>query len=110
MTPTRSTAALILLAVGFTGCASETPVPVDPIERPWQAAMGAIGDAGLTLTMADRPTGTIRGTRDTVEGTILVRMRSDGKIAVEFTARDPEKRDPSLTKRLADAYNRRMGR
>jgi len=101
---------MILLAVGLSGCVSEEPVPVDPIERPWQAAMGAIGDAGLTVTTADRPTGTIRGKRDTVEGTILVRMRNDGKIAVEFTAKDPEKRDPSLTKRMADAYNRRMGR
>ena len=98
------------LALCIAGCVSEEPVPVDPIERPWQAAMGAIGDAGLTLTTADRPTGTIRGTRGTVEGTILVRMRNDGKIAVEFTVRDPDKRDPGLNQRMADAYNRRMGR
>jgi hypothetical protein len=104
----RITAA-ILLALAVAGCESE-PAPIDPIERPWQAAIGAIEDAGLKLVTADRATGTVRGTRGSVEGTILVRMRSDGRVGVEFTARDPENRDPGVTRRMADAYNRRMGR
>ena len=44
------------------------------------------------------------------DGTIIVRMRSDGRVGVEITSRDPDRTDPGLTERLTDAYNRRMGR
>ena len=102
--------AAILLCLGLVSCVVYEPVPVDPMEQPWQAAMGAVQDAGLTLATADRGTGTIRGTRGSVEGVIVVRMRNDGRVGVEITSRDPDKRDPGLTQRLTDAYNRRMGR
>jgi hypothetical protein len=108
MTLTRRVAAAICIAIGLAACTQ--PVPFDPMERPWQSAIGAIEDAGLKLVTVDRPTGTLRGTRGSVEGTILVRMRNDGRVGVEFTSNDPENRDPGLTQRLADAYNRRMGR
>lgn len=98
------------LALALAGCVAYEAVPVDPLERPWQSAMGAIQDAGLTLASADRVTGTIRGTRGAVEGVIVVRMREDGRVGVEIKSRDPENRDPGLTQRLTDAYNRRMGR
>jgi hypothetical protein len=84
--------------------------PSDPFERPWNAAMGAIGDAGLTLVVADRASGTIKGTRGTVEGTLLVRTRADGRVGVEISARDPNRQDPGLVERLTNAYNARMGR
>lgn len=104
----RSVAVAICIALVLAGCAD--PVPIDPMERPWNAAIGAIEDAGLTLVTVDRPSGTLRGTRGSVEGTILVRMRNDGRVGVEFTKRDPQNLDPGLTRRLADAYHRRMGR
>ena len=85
-------------------------VPSDPFEAPWNAATGAIGDAGLTLVVADRSTGTIKGTRGSVEGTILVRTRADGRVGVEISARDPNRQDPGLVERLTNAYNGRMGR
>ena len=103
-------AALFLLALGLAGCVVYEPAPVDPMARPWQAAMGAIQDAGLALVTADQATGTVRGTKGSVEGIISVRMRNDGRVGVEITARDPEGRDPGLTRRLTDAYNFRMGR
>ncbi|MBL0142880.1 MAG: hypothetical protein IPP91_12450 [Betaproteobacteria bacterium] len=101
-------ASLLLLA----GCVvyEPVPVPVDPFEAPWQAATGAINDAGLTLVTADRGTGTIRGTRGAVEGIINVRTRPDGRVGVEISSLDPNKQDPTLTQRLTDSYNRRMGR
>ena len=105
----RRSAALVLV-LGLAGCVVYEPVPVDPMQRPWQAAMGAIQDAGLTLATADQATGTVRGTRGRAEGTITVRMRSDGRVGVEINSRDPEGREPGLTQRLTDAYNRRMGR
>jgi hypothetical protein len=106
MTLARKFAALLLLALGLAGCVAYEAVPVDPMERPWQSAIGAIGDAGLNLVTADRATGTVHGTRGGAEGTILVRMRSDGRVGVEINS----KGDPGLTQRLTDAYNRRMGR
>ena len=102
--------AILLLALGLAACATYAPVPVDPMERPWQSAIGAIQDAGLTLGTVDRATGTLRGKRGAVEGTIVVRMRGDGRVGVEITSHDPDRVDPGLTQRLTDAYNRRMGR
>jgi hypothetical protein len=107
-------AAVALLALG--GCVAYPypygyPAPAaDPFEAPWNAAMGAMGDAGLTLTQADRPSGTIRGTRGTVEGTIVVRTLADGRVGVEISARDPDRQDPGVVQRLTNAYNHRMGR
>ena len=102
----RRVAALILIAIGLAGCVAYEAVPVDPMEAPWRSAMGAMEDAGLQLVAADRATGTVRGTRGAAEGTIVVRMRGDGRVGVEISS----KGDPSLTQRLTDAYNRRMGR
>ena len=98
------------LALLLAACVVYEPVPVDPMEQPWQAAIGAIGDAGLALGTVDRASGTLRGTRGNVEGIIVVRMRNDGRVGVEISARDPDNRDPGLVQRLTDAYNRRMGR
>jgi hypothetical protein len=102
--------AVLLVALGLSGCVVYEPVPVDPMEAPWRAAVGAVEDAGLAVVTADRATGTVRGARGGVEGVINVHMRNDGRVGVEITARDPDRRDPTLTQRLTDAYNRRMGR
>lgn len=102
----RRLALSLMLAIGLGACVVYEPVPVDPMEAPWRAAIGAIEEAGLTLVTADRATGVVRGTRGSVEGTIVVRMRNDGRVGVEIAS----KGDPGLTQRLTDAYNRRMGR
>jgi hypothetical protein len=103
-------AAACILAAGCAACVYYEPVPVDPMAQPWQAAHGALQDVGLTVVNADRATGTLRGTRGNVEGLIEVRMRPDGRVGVEMKARDPDNRDPKLTERMLEAYNRRMGR
>jgi hypothetical protein len=111
MTALLRAIAVLIAVLSLSGCVVYEPVPApDPFDTSWRAAMGAIGDAGLTLVSADQATGTIRGTRGSVEGIIAVRHRPDGRVGVEISARDPDKADPSLTKRLTDAYNRRMGR
>jgi hypothetical protein len=102
--------ALSALVLSLAGCVAYTAVPVDPMQQPWQAAIGAIADAGLTLVTADQATGTVRGTKGSVEGIISVRMRNDGRVGVEINSRDPDHKDPGLTQRLTEAYNRRMGR
>jgi hypothetical protein len=98
--------ALLFVALGLAACVVYEPVPVDPVEAPWRAAIGAMEDSGLAVVSADRGTGTVRGARGGAEGTIVVRMRGDGRVGVEINA----KGDPGLTQRLTDAYNRRMGR
>jgi hypothetical protein len=85
-------------------------VQQDPIEVSFNAAHGALSDAGLTVVSADRATGTLRGARGDVEGIIQVSMRADGRVGVAVSSRDPAKRDPGLVDRLTEAYNRRMGR
>jgi hypothetical protein len=108
----------VLVAIGavlsIAGCAYPYypygyPVPVasDPFEMPWSAAMGAMGDAGLNVVVADRASGTIKGTRGPAEGTIMVRRLADGRVGVEISANAA---DPGLTQRLTNAYNGRMGR
>ena len=101
----------ILASLILAGCVVYEPVSVaNPFDVSWRAAIGAIGDAGLTLATADQASGTIRGTRGSVEGIISVRYRPDGRVGVEISARDPDRADPTLIQRLTDAYNRRMGR
>jgi hypothetical protein len=106
MSHARRIFVLLFVALGLAACVVYEPVPVDPLEAPWRAAIGAMEDNGLAIATADRATGTIRGTRGGAEGTILVRMRNDGRVGVEINS----KGDPTLTQRLTDAYNRRMGR
>ncbi|NJD89367.1 MAG: hypothetical protein FIB05_15305 [Betaproteobacteria bacterium] len=97
---------LLLVALGLASCVVYEPVPVDPMEAPWRAAIGAMQDNGLAVATADRTSGVIRGTRAGAEGTIVVRMRNDGRVGVEINSQG----EPGLTQRLTDAYNRRMGR
>jgi hypothetical protein len=111
MSPWKRVLCILVAASSLAGCVAYEAVPApDPFQTSFRAATGAIGDAGLTLVTADQATGTIRGTRGSVEGIIAVRHRPDGRIGVEISARDPDRADPTLVQRLTDAYNRRMGR
>jgi hypothetical protein len=101
--------ALLFLSLCVAGCVVYEPVPVtpsNPMAQPWQAAMGAMQDTGLAIVTADQATGLVRGTRGSAVGEIRVAMRADGRVGVEITSQN----DPTLTQRLTDAYNRRMGR
>ena len=105
--------AALFLALGLSGCVVYAPPPVpqqDPMEVSFNAAMGAMQDVGLNVVSADRASGTLRGVRGDVEGVINIAMRSDGRVGVQITARDPTAREPGLVDRLTAAYNRRMGR
>jgi hypothetical protein len=84
--------------------------PVDQVAVSWQSARYAMQDTGLSVVTADEASGVLVGRRGNAEGTIIVRMRSDGRVGVEITSRDPDRSEGDLTQRLTDAYNRRMGR
>ena len=67
--------------------------------------MAAMQDAGLTISTADRLTGTLRGSRSGAEVVMAVRPRGDGSVEVRI-----DSADRALAQRVSDGYDRRMGR
>lgn len=101
-------AALVLAAAG---CVVYEPVPMpDPFERSWGASIEALRDTGVAIQSADRGTGVITGSRPPFDVRVRVATRADGRIGVEINAKGPSGEDPALAQRIAEAYNRRMGR
>ena len=95
-----------------TGCVVYEPVPVvssSSFDRAWNAAHGALQDAGVNVTSSDVSTGQIRGAKDGIPVTVSVVRQADGSTQVRFDAKGSE-RDPGLGNRFSQAYDRRMGR
>jgi len=61
-------------------------------------------DVGVRIVSSDYNGGVIRGTRDGVEATVNVKGQADGRVRVEFHAKEP------LGDQIYRAYERRMGR
>lgn len=104
----------LLMVVGLTtllGCAASEPVPMpSTFDRAWSAAVSAAQDEGVRIVSEDRQSGTIRGSRDQQEVTLLLRSQADGSVRVEISSRGPKGSDPGLAGRISRAYDRRMGR
>ena len=99
----------------LAGCVAYEPVPVpapaaSSFDRAWNAALGGVQDAGVRIGSAEPATGLIRGTKDGIAVTVAVARQADGSVRVQFDANDPTERDPGLSKRFSQAYDRRMGR
>ena len=113
---------VLLSLVILAGCVVYGPGPAPPppepvysyrpstFERSWNAAQDAMEDVGVRIVSADRESGIIRGIRDAVDATIVVRTQADGRVRVEFNAREPSAQDHNLANRIYQAYERRMGR
>ena len=104
-----------LLAAAGAGCTYYQVAPAPQsgpsvFDRSWNAAQAAAEDVGVSVYMADRASGTIRGTTANDEVTIRVLTQADGSVRVEFSAKGGPGSDPAVTQRLSDAYDRRMGR
>lgn len=78
-------------------------------DRAWNAALGALQDAGIAVASADPATGIARGSRNGVEVTVSVTRQADGTTRVQFDANSSE-REPGIAERFSQAYERRMGR
>ena len=107
--------ASVLVSVTFAGCVVYEPVVVPApgpsnFDRAWNAALGGAQDAGVQVTSAEPSTGLIRGTRDGIDVTVVVARQADGSVRVQFDAKGPTQRDPGLSNRFSQAYERRMGR
>ncbi len=105
------------LALTLGGCTyvqtapgTYAPYPPSTFEQTWSAALGALGDEGVQIVSANRDSGTIRGIRGAIQVTGIVQTRADGGVQVEFKTSGDIDADPTLNQRIANAYNRRMGR
>lgn len=85
------------------------PAPAQTYDRAWNAALGALEDAGVRVATADPATGVIRGTKDQTDLHVTVARQRDGTIQVEIEAKRPQGRDAGLASRISAAYQRRMG-
>jgi hypothetical protein len=104
---------IVLGCVQLAGCVVYQPVPVagpSNFDNAWNAALGGAQDAGVQVTSADPATGLIRGTKDGIDVTVVVARQGDGSVRVQFDAKGPTQRDPGLSNRFSQAYDRRMGR
>ncbi|HSD61087.1 MAG TPA: hypothetical protein VLC55_09560 [Burkholderiales bacterium] len=108
-----SIAAIALAFMALQGCVPY-PVPTAPppskFDRVWDAAYGAAADVGVQIQSADRGSGTIRGTKDSVTVTINVRAQADGGATAEIKATGPAPQDRVVSQQISQAYERRMGR
>ena len=106
---------ILALVFGLGGCVYYEPVPAYPAapsnyDRAWNAALGAVQDAGVQVNVSDPAIGIIRGTRDGIEVTVSVMRQPDRSVRVQFDTRGATERDPGLSNRFSQAYDRRMGR
>ncbi|MGH7388637.1 MAG: hypothetical protein ACREM3_04180 [Candidatus Rokuibacteriota bacterium] len=110
-------AALALSAALVPGCTvyevapgAYVTTPPGAFDRSWAAVVGAFQDQSVAITVQDRATGSIRGSRDGIDVAGTVRTQADGSVRVEFNTSGATARDPGLIERISAAYDRRMGR
>jgi len=104
----------VLCSALLTGCVVYEPYPgyhySSTYDRAWSAALGAVQDAGVQVTSAEPGSGYIRGAKDGINVTVSVLRQADGRTRVQFDTKGPTDRDPGLSNRMSEAYERRMGR
>ena len=114
MKPFRAVVLVICLcSVSLAGCTyyGVPATPSEPVyDRAWSAAVGGAQDVGVQVTSADPATGMIRGTKDGIDVSVVVARQADGSVRVQFDSTGPTQRDPGLSNRFSQAYERRMGR
>ena len=109
----RAVLTFVLASLLLAGCVVYQPVSVpgpSSFDAAWNAALGGAQDAGVQITSSDPSTGLIRGNRDGIDVTVVVARQADGSVRVQFDAKGPTQRDPGLSNRFSQAYERRMGR
>lgn len=113
--PRIALCACLVAATTVAGCTYYQTVPAAPsgpstFDRAWSAALGAADDVGVSVSTADRTSGTIHGTTAGEAVTIRVFTQADGRVRVEFNVKGASGSDTVVAERLSSAYDRRMGR
>jgi hypothetical protein len=94
----------------YTPVAVSSSVPAS-FDASWQAARAAAYDEGVHVTSEDRASGTMRGDKGAFGVLITVAQQANGSVRVQFSVTGPHTAEGSgLQDRLAQAYQRRMGR
>ena len=114
----RVALALALCAGTLGGCYVYDPYyypygyanPAAAYDRSWAAAVGAMRDNGLNITVEDRNGGFIEGHRGSIVVRTRVTTQPDGRVRVEFNHGGTANEDPGLPDRITRAYEARMGR
>ena len=106
--------AAALAAGPLAGCVAYAPYPGyyypggTNFDRAWNAALGAVQDAGMQVQSSDPSTGVIRGASNAGDAVVTVARQADGTVRVQLDAKGPAQRE--LADRFSQAYERRMGR
>lgn len=87
-----------------------TTTPPSKFDRSYAAAIGALEDQGVRITLQDLSAGVLQGHRSGIEVTTNVRTQADGSVSVAFSTSGATSKDPDLINRITQSYNRRMGR
>ena len=106
---------VIALAVAqLPGCVVYEPYPGyyypggNNFDRAWNAALGAVQDAGMQVQSSDPSTGVIRSASNAGDAVVTVARQADGTVRVQFNSKGPAQQE--LAGRFSQAYERRMGR
>lgn len=117
LTPPRDRRARHRIAAGaaawlLAACVGAPPTPVAysqaTYDRTYDAAFGALTDQKLVVGEQNRRGGRIVGHEGDLSIVVTLEPLPDGTIRVAFQ-QQPKDADPALLKRVAEAYNTRMG-
>src|SRR6516164_1946625 len=97
----------------LAACVVEQPVPVpagpSKYDRAFNAALGGVQDAGVTISYADPASGVIRGSRDGIPVTVNVSRQGVGSEMVRIDGQYSMKNGPQLPTRFSQSSSRSMG-
>jgi hypothetical protein len=110
------TVALLLALAGLAGCSSSpsSPAPATArdshlsYDRTFDAALGAMADQRLVLSVQDRRNGRIVGVHDGQTLTATLQPLRDGTLRVNFSPKDESPVAVALQQRVIESYNARM--
>jgi hypothetical protein len=110
------TVLLLLALAALAGCSSSpaSPAPATArdsllsYDRTFDAALGAMADQKLVLSVQDRRNGRIVGTHEGETLTASLQSMRDGTLRVNFMPKDESPAAVALQQRVIGSYNARM--
>ena len=84
--------------------------PASKFDRSYSAAIGALEDQGVRITLEDRSAGVVQGSRNGIDVRATLQTQTDGSVRVAFNTSGSTGNDPELIDRITRSYNRLMGR
>jgi len=109
---------IFLTTIFISGCYYYPPAPVvystkvgaSKFDQSWSAAIGALSDQGVRITVQDRGAGVMQGNLNGIEVAASIRTQADNSVRVQFNTSGATTRDPTIIQRITNSYHSRMGR